>query len=135
MKGAELPINTIIIIVLAMIVLLAVAALYFTGFGPFSTAVGLEGEKNSACRVLVQEKRCEFATNEIKFDGTMVQKFDANKDNSLSGDTTFGAWGAATNCGGGAAGTSKDNLASLCQCFFGVTSEGQCRTMCGCPGY
>ena len=124
MKGAELPISTLVIIVLAIIILLALVAMYFSGFGPFSTAVGIEGVRGAACRVLVQENGCRVNSSSVTIIG-----FDANKDNAMVSNTTWlaGSW----NSGCPAAG-SGDNLAALCRCYYGLTTESSCRGLCGC---
>ena len=51
MKGVELPINILVIVAIAVIVLLGLVALYFIGFNPFSTTTALDSTKNSGCRV------------------------------------------------------------------------------------
>jgi len=104
MRGVELPINTMVIVVLAVIILLALVAMYFSGFGPFSTAVGLEGERGDACRRLVQENGCRVATSDITTPG-----FDANKNNSMNTGKRI-AWIPSTDCNGGATTTSDDNF-------------------------
>jgi hypothetical protein len=128
-KGIELPINILVIVAIAVIVLLGIIALYFTGFGPFSGATALEGIKNSACRQLVQTYNCAGTTTAASI---TITNFDANNDGAINGAVTFGTWGVAANCN--AAATSADNLASLCQCRYGRTTEAACRQMCGCPG-
>jgi len=129
MKGISLPINVLVIVAIAIVVLLGLVAMYFTGFGPFTTAVGLEGVKNSACRVLVQEKRCAVHPSIIEIDG-----FDADKDGSNDP-----AAGGAANCNDPADGTTHDNLWSLCVCYYGidqsVSGTVECKQLCACPGY
>jgi Flp pilus assembly protein TadG len=130
MKGLELPINVLIIVAVALIVLLAVVAMYFSGFSPFTTAIGLEGVKNDACRRLVQENRCKAETKDIA-----IQGFDANRDGNNNVGTSWdfddnAAYACDATTGGG-----NDNLAALCDCYYSVGSEGQCKVMCGCPGY
>jgi len=129
MKGISLPINVLVIVAIAIIVLLGLVAMYFTGFGPFTTAVGLEGIKNEACRELVQEKRCTGETREV-----WIYDFDANKDTTNNGGNIFD-WTAALADQCGTAAISKDNLASLCACYYTIGSEASCKALCGCPGY
>ncbi len=50
MKGIELPINILVIVAIAVIVLLGLVALYFIGFNPMSTNIALDAAKNNACR-------------------------------------------------------------------------------------
>jgi hypothetical protein len=49
-KGVELPINILVVVAIAVIVLLGLVALYFIGFNPFSVTTALEAAKNNACR-------------------------------------------------------------------------------------
>ena len=128
MKGLELPINVLIIIAVALIVLLAVVAMYFSGFNPFTSAIGLEGIKNDACRKLVQEKRCMVTSKEIE-----IQGFDANRDGDNVAGTEWDFDDTDYDCSAG--GDGNDNLAALCDCYYSIESEGQCKVMCGCPGY
>jgi hypothetical protein len=133
MKGVELPINTMVIIVLAVIILLALVAMYFSGFSPFSTAVGIEGVRGDACRRLVQENGCRVASYTITITG-----FDANKNNNMSAGKSWDwndtAMSTALKCGTTATGptASQDNLAALCNCYYGLTNESTCRGLCGC---
>jgi len=129
-KGVELPINILVVVAIAVIVLLGLVALYFIGYNPFAGTAGLEGIKNDACRQYVQGHNCgQDATNVT---GILVSNYDANGDGAIVGGTTFGAWGAGTNCGTTAT-TSEDNLASICQCQYGRGTEADCRKLCGCP--
>jgi len=133
MKGIELPISTLVIVAIALIILLALVAMYFTGFGPFSSAVGLEGIRGEACRILAQEKRCMSATNSIT-----IPNFDADEDNTIGSDEPGGTswtWGTSL-CGLPApqtTATNGDNLASLCACYYSIDNEGDCKQLCGCP--
>ena len=135
MKGISLPINVLVIIAIAVIILLALVALYFTGFGPFSTAVGLEGIRGENCRKLAQEQRCAEQTWNIDVVG-----FDANQDNALTAGATWDWAGFATAlaaedtsdfCGLDAT-SSNDNLAALCGCYYNIDTESACRRLCGC---
>ena len=49
MKALSLPISIIVIVAIAVIVLLGLAALFLTGWSPFSFTVGIESAKNIAC--------------------------------------------------------------------------------------
>jgi hypothetical protein len=126
-KAVELPINVMVIIVIAVIILLALVAMYFTGFSPFSTAVGLEGVRGDACRRLVQENGCRVETNEIEING-----FDANKDNLMGAAETGSGWDWETSVCGDA--SNGDNLASFCACYYSLSSENACKSLCGCAG-
>lgn len=134
-KAVELPINVMVIVVIAVIILLALVAMYFTGFSPFSKTVGIEGVRGDACRRLVQENGCRVTTNSITISG-----FDANRNNVISGGSSWD-WDdtvmtVAQKCGITAtgAGASDDNLASLCKCYYSLSSENACKSLCGCAG-
>jgi len=131
MKGVELPISTLVIVVIAVIVLLGLVAMYFTGFGPFSTAVGIEGVRGQGCRILAQEKRCTEITKNIPING-----FDADRDGLMATDGHGAAISLLTCPQVG----TDDNLFMLCHCYYGMTGtegqiEGACKQLCGCPGY
>jgi len=138
MKGTELPINAIIIIVLALIVLIAILAFYFNVWNPSVDATKLEAAKRVACNKLVSMGGCDspnIYTYNILTDG-----FDADKDGKLDpGDNRI-----TNQCDsdpGNAA--SEDNLRTLCQCNYMVgivglgaetDAETECkRIVCGCP--
>lgn len=131
-KATELPINTLVIIVMAVIILLSLIAMYFTGYGPFSKTVGIEGIRGDVCRRLVQENRCTVSTNTI-----VISNFDANRNNLLaSADTGTGwIWGTSA-CGSAppAVDAGGDNLAAFCQCYYSLDSESSCRSLCECAG-
>jgi hypothetical protein len=124
MKGIALPINALVIVAIAVIVLLGIVALYFGGFNPFSTSISVEAAKNGACDTLVRYG-CNVGTNTITIDD-----FDADQDGSNDPSTTFD-WDSP-GCGG-TVGTRGDNLASLCYCFYNRDSEAECKKLCGCP--
>ena len=105
MKGIELPINVLIIVAVALVVLLAIIAIYFSGFNPFSGAMNIEAAKNEACRRLVQENRCG---------GTPAGIIITDLDFSYNGDV-------------------QDTLDELCQDVFNTANDAKCKQMCGCP--
>ena len=49
MKALSLPINVIVIVAIAVIVLLGLASLFLTGWSPFSFTTGVESARNVAC--------------------------------------------------------------------------------------
>ena len=55
MKGVELPINILVVVAIAVIVLLGLVALYFLGFNPFSMTTALESAKSTGCRVYLNQ--------------------------------------------------------------------------------
>jgi hypothetical protein len=107
MKGVELPINILVVVAIAVIVLLGLIAMYFIGFTPFSTSISIEGVKNAACGELVR-KGCDDLTNTILTPGF-----------SSDGNTVIDE--------------ATDNLDTLCENFYNRTSETDCKQLCGCP--
>ena len=121
MKGVSLPINVLVIVVIAVIVLLGIVALYFGGFSPFGAAIGVEGAKNDACGRLVR-MGCSSSTGSIN-----VTNFDADMDGNIDpGTETFS--GGILTCANG-----NDNLGRLCACYYNRTTDSNCRRLCGCP--
>ena len=55
MKGIELPINILVVVAIAVIVLLGLVALYFIGFNPFSNTTALNAAKSSGCRLYMNQ--------------------------------------------------------------------------------
>jgi len=119
MKAISLPINIFVIVAIAVTISLGVTSLYFIGWRPFSGTTTLEGIKNEACRVLVQEKRCKGYTYEIT-----ISNFDAN-ENGVNDPGTTWDW---------ISGTGDDNLAALCYKYYGARSEPACKNSCQCVG-
>ena len=123
MKGIELPINILIIIAVAVIVLIALIAMFYPAFSSGSLVLSSEMAKTQACRGLLAND-CNIHPN-----GIPTYNFDANK-NGIIGSGDSGA-----SCGSGA--TSGDNLWSLCVCQLQVPESvagcTQCKkNVCGC---
>jgi hypothetical protein len=113
LRGVELPINVIIIIVICLIVLLAIVALFFGVWNPGKGTLTLEAAKNNACQMLVS-MGCNQYPESIS-----ISDFDADK--SDSGGCSFGG-----------SSVSGDNLDSLCKCWYNLNSESCKTTLCGC---
>ena len=120
MKGVELPINILVIVAIAVIVLLGLVALYFTGFGPFSQVAGQEAIKNQACAALNPREGCttDPYTLEVNFD--------------VDGDGTIAI--------------AQDNWGKFAEAFYGcpiktavpaeIAAANACaKRICSCPGY
>ena len=116
-KGVELPINILVVIAVAVIVLLGVIALYFGGFVTPAGVMTSEAAKEAGCqRVMRNPAGCiTVDPNTILLDGSMtgVPAFDANDDGTI---------------------TAADTLQELCTNYFGVATESGCRQLCGCSG-
>jgi hypothetical protein len=110
MKGVSLPINVLVIVVIAIIVLLGIIALYFGGFSPFSTSISVEGVKNAACGELVRRQCMLNPSTMILSDYDII--FDADKSGTI---------------------TSADTLLALCINFYSRNTDVDCKRLCGCP--
>jgi len=132
MKGVELPINILVIVAIAIIVLLGLIALYFLGWNPFQMGAGLEGIKNEACAIMVR-RGCKDSSSDyiFKFDGNELTQFDADQDGLVGGDEENERWvWDRDECGKD--NDKADSLAALCQCFYNKNTEVECKKLCGC---
>lgn len=58
MKGIELPINILVIVAVAIIVLLGVIALFYSSWFGSTQPVGLEAAKSQCCNVVSRMNNC-----------------------------------------------------------------------------
>jgi len=105
MKGVELPINVLVVVAIAIIVLLGVVVLYFIGFNPFSGSVSLTSLKNAGCSNYSLNYNCGSR-------GGITTKTLSLPSNS---------YGVFT-------------LQTLCEKYLGVTVDDTagCARVCGC---
>ena len=84
MKGVELPINILVVVAIAVIVLLGLVAMYFLGVNPFFGAAGVEAVKNDGCRKLVnQNPPCnDVATITVNYQGEADYSFQTFMDDN-----------------------------------------------------
>lgn len=127
MKGLELPINTLIIVVLALIILLAVLALFYGVWGPGSSGITLDAAKSSACQMLLSTGCHDTRT-------IYLQDFDADKDGEINEKSNIVEIDEIMACGGGGMDTG-DNLFMLCRCWYNLAppiygDEDQIETEC-----
>jgi len=126
MKGLELPINTLIIIVIGLVILLALIAILFGGFNIARPQMSLETAKNDACRQL-STMGCDYGYALIP-----VNNFDANRNGKVNDPTIHFKSSIGDDCGAGAL-ESGDNLATLCLCFYNMEEDKECKkNVCGC---
>jgi len=111
-KGLELPVNVLVIVAVAVIVLLGIVGLYFAGFLPGSKQIALVSAKNNACSELIN-RGCG-TTNAT----SIYVNYDVNGDGSID---------------------TQDTLLLLCSVNYGVdnttTDNGETackRNVCGC---
>jgi len=122
-KGISLPVNILVIIVLALIILIAILALFYGIWPQGVSGVNLEAVKNNACQLLVTTD-----CGEARF--VTISNLDADKDGSNDPSTGW-TWG--TTCPTDPADTTLgDNLAALCACYYFRTDEIGCKELCGC---
>ena len=114
MKGVELPINVLVIVAIAVIVLLGLIALLFAGFSPFSSEISLGAVKTAACSELTRGG----CTQDLK---DIFVNFDADEDGTT--EETAGDPPA-----------TDDNLDNLCLNYYNAAEDSECRVrVCGCP--
>jgi hypothetical protein len=119
--GLELPVNVLVIILVAVIVLFSITALYFSGWISQVQTVNIEVAKNDACRRLLTV--CSGQVNLV-----IINNFDADKDGKLDEGIGIGDCGNST-----VNATAQDNLYMLCQCYYNA-NESECRDLCMCKG-
>jgi len=133
MKGLELPINALIIIVLAVIVLISIILLFTTGIKPPQNIITAQTALSNACLLLSDTFRCTRSTDSI-----VINDFDADQDGSAGTLETGSIWTWGVSSCGLVGGTEGDNLASLCACYFQVSgsnaaeAEANCKKLCDC---
>ena len=115
MKGVELPISTIVVIVISIIVLVAIIALFGNVWNPGSDLAKLEGAKSNACQMLASINGCKSTDDGIT-KTVIVNGFDADKN----GRTIGGTGVVVPNCNNNADITDHDNLFTLCKCWYTI---------------
>jgi len=124
MKGTELPINTLIIIVIAVAVLIAMIALFYYVYDPSRQGISLEAAKSNACQMLAS-LNCNVGADSIS-----ISNFDADKDGQRDPGSNVGT--SIADCSNGNP-SMNDNLMTLCACYYGFTEDSDCETnVCGC---
>lgn len=123
MKGVELPINTLIIVVIAMVVLLAVLAMIFGVWPIGSQTVSLQAATSAACQMLL-------ATGCNMPEEIYVENFDADKDGQFDQGGRSGECNYQTEL----LVQPDDNLYMLCKCWYGEDDPVECKEIvCKCP--
>jgi len=106
LKGLELPVNALVVLTIAVVVLVGVVFLFTGTFSGGKSSFQLDIVKNTACKKLV-EIGCDTNTDEIN-----------NLDISLGPD--------------GKPKTGDDTLTRLCDQYYNKKTQQDCRTLCGC---
>jgi hypothetical protein len=142
MKGMELPVNALVIILIAVLVLLGIVALWMGGWVAGAQGVTIEAAKAAACSELM---RYYLGCTALEPYTIGISNFDANKNGAILSGILPGDWCWAIGVPGGAlacpaksvcgtTSTGKDNLASLCSCYYSAWTASDCRKLCGCGG-
>jgi hypothetical protein len=142
MKGVELPINVLVIIVIAVIVLLGIIAVYFAGWTPYASSAGVDTIKNDVCRKLVMGHGCDVDPDQIEitnFGGADdLQELCETYYGVASGDVDAckaicGCGGIVTIIGGGGGGDGGDGVPTCESCSFDVWVCDDCDNECDPP--
>lgn len=141
MKGIE-AINVIILIILAIVTLLAVVLLFMGTINP-AKSTSLQAATQTTCQK-VNPAFCSENLADGPYAARMpVFDFDANHDGTLNEHDATAGYPYATA-------PADDNLASLCQNYYGCPSDASAEgdqtswvswrdcclvKVCGCPSY
>ena len=129
MKGVELPINILVIVAVAVIVLLGLVALYFSGvIGPMNV-MNQESAKQKYCSAILTNP--EGCRGNIELSDIVINDFDADQDGEIDGGDQAVTWGSV-DCGSSSTTAEEDNLATLLACHYYAGSEGEALRLCGC---
>ena len=112
MKGIELPINILVVIAVAVIVLLGVIALYFGGFIKPAELINQEAAKSKYCALVMRDPT---GCSTVDPAGIIITDFDANGDGTID---------------------ATDTLQALCETYYNIETgeKSDCRRTCGCAG-
>jgi cytochrome c-type biogenesis protein CcmE len=107
-KGIELPVNVMVIIAIAVIVLLGLVALFTFGIRS-GVPLQVQLEKGTACTSLVNRGCVETAPSDV----------DVSIDVTDDGKVVKG----------------EDTLQKLCDKYFGTSTDAvKCKRVCSCTG-
>ena len=107
MKGQNLPINTMVLLLVAVIVLLGAIMLFGGIWGDSSSQISLMAAKENGCSIWISSGCDEYYISSIKV------KYDADGDGKI---------------------TDADTLDVLLEKKFGITDYEDQKKACNCPG-
>lgn len=115
-----------IIVLIAIVVLIAVIALFVGIWNPGANALSLESAKTSACQRLIS-LNCNI---NVDLSSIQISGFDADQDGQKDAGTKFNSQ-TIDNHDPADTG-NKDNLMSLCYEYYNAKTASACRILCGC---
>lgn len=116
MKAMELPISTLIIVVIAIIIFLALIAIFSGTFTPANKGFDLESATRATCQKA--SVYCNYTDfNKYVVARMPVDGFDANKDGKLSHQYDTNDKQLSSYC-------VDDNLETLCGFYYGCRMGG-----------
>jgi len=141
MKGVELSVNTLIIMVLGVIILVAIIALVLGVWSPSSISVSSETVKNSACVKYIGQGCKSASSIDVTLDGKTYtfDNFCKNVLKRSSCDEVCGCSAGAADCPnqccpeGGAYRVKTCLIGSCCSgtcCSDTCCSDGTCKKTC-----
>jgi len=109
MKGVELPINVLVIIAIAVLVMLGLVALYLAAQSSIVPTVSISTQQ-AACQELLNKGCDTFLPSSI------IMNVDVNNDGKKD---------------------MSDNLQAYCENILGIAKDdiAACKKKCQCPGY
>jgi L-asparagine transporter-like permease len=112
MKGLSLPIEMIVIIAVAMLVLVVISAFFMGGVSGPTNQINIENAFSTGCNSL-RAQGCSNIMSSINVPGFKQY------GNGLTTTTKISEYNV--------------NMDLVCQLKFGLGKEEQCRVACGCP--
>jgi hypothetical protein len=121
MKGLELPVNTLVVISIAVLVMLGLVAMFMAGTGPFTIVVEMSA-KGSACNVLTSAN-CEIPVGSVPIEfGDYKTLYEYCESKYISHYVVM---------------YGKDIYDAETDTFYGESADVKqyCKSfICGCPG-
>ncbi len=119
-KGVELPMNTLVVVTIAVIILLAMTAFFIGGFGPISKDIQLKQDFQKWCNRWVQEN-CDPDSSIADEVFNAYNKWQQRYRDSMGNLVTKSNIDSATECQGVDDCWNKKvipTLQSACGCWF-----------------
>jgi len=113
MKAVSLPVNVLVIIVIALMVLMVIVSFYFGMWNPTKLTVTQDLATKNACQI-INPSYCTLAYRSAR---VPVYNFDANKNGNINDFATSPA-----SCGDSPTGIvcfGQDNFEELCNHYYG----------------